>query len=151
MPPITPLEFLSIHPSSPFEIFHAPFRDANSLRARIIERVASSSEYLSAGSRYVFKITFLRVPPTCYYRQVSSAASAPTRGPITPQSALRRRRRGRRRLSTPASLSPAVALYFFDLPSPQRRKRGERGWRSRNGGRKRERKDAVEAVSFIPI
>lgn len=83
MPPITPLEFLSIHPSSPFEIFHAPFRDANSLRARIIERVASSSEYLPAGSRYVFKITFLRVPPTCYYRQVSSAASAPTRGPIT--------------------------------------------------------------------
>lgn len=151
MPPITPLEFLSIHPSSPFEIFHAPFRDANSLRARIIERVASSSEYLPAGSRYVFKITFLRVPPTCYYRQVSSAASAPTRGPITPQSALRRRRGRRRRLSTPASLSPAVALYFFDLPSPQRRKRGEPGWRSRNGGRKRERKDAVEAVSFIPI
>lgn len=149
MPPITPLEFLSIHPSSPFEIFHAPFRDANSLRARIIERVASSSEYLSAGSRYVFKITFLWVPPTCYYRQVSCAASAPTRGPITSQSALRRRRR--RRLSTPASLSLAVALYFFDLPSPQRRKRGERGWRSRNGGRKRERKDAVEAVSFIPI
>ena len=129
-----------------------------SFRARIIERFARSTvrarEYLSAGSRrgYMFKITFLH-----------RLAITATR--YRPQHRLPHEARSLRnrlcdddddddddaslhlRAYLPRLLSISSIFLLRNVC------RGERGWRSKNGGRKRERKegDAVEAVSFIPI
>ena len=151
--------FRSIHPPSFSKFFTLPFAmqilfSSEDNRTLCQIDCSSSREYLPAGSRrgYVFKITFLH-----------RLAITATR--YRPQHRLSHEARSLRnrhcdddddddddaslhlRAYLPRLLSISSIFLLRNVC------RGERGWRSKNGGRKRERKegDAVEAVSFIPI